>query len=102
MIPALSHTCICGRKLQSAGALTKHEKQCTKGRKRLADALGKAREVYQRKKRRSAVDLGHGNDNPREDAQFENADNQGTTRVALSVSSDVLIFSLVHLTSFLA
>lgn len=89
MIPVLSHTCICGRKLQSAGALTKHEKLCTKGRKRLADALGKAREVYQRKKRRStAADLGHDDSiSPHADARSANVDNQGAVQVVSSVSS---------------
>lgn len=51
-----SNICICGRNFQNAGALTKHEKTCCKGRKRLADALERAKEVFQRKKRRTSPD----------------------------------------------
>lgn len=55
MFPTPSSPCVqCGRNFQSAGALTKHEKICQRGTKRLADALQRAKEVFQRKKRRTS------------------------------------------------
>lgn len=45
-------TCVCGHFFDSAGALTRHKKNCQRGKKRLADALRQAREVYQAKRRR--------------------------------------------------
>lgn len=60
MIPTPSNTYICSRNFQSAGALTKHEKTCQRGTKCLANALERAKEVFQCKKRRSAPDPHHG------------------------------------------
>ena len=41
----------CGRVYTEAGPFTRHAKLCTKGKKRLASALSKAREIYHSKKR---------------------------------------------------
>jgi len=41
----------CGRVYTEAGPFTRHVKVCTKGRKRLASALIRAREMYLSKKR---------------------------------------------------
>ena len=46
-------TCVCGRCFSRVSDFTKHERGCTKGKKRLSGALSKAREVYQRKKLRT-------------------------------------------------
>ena len=46
-------TCVCGRSFSRVSDFTKHERGCTKGKKRLSGALSKAREVYQRKKLRT-------------------------------------------------
>ena len=42
--------CVCGRSFLCVSDFTKHERGCTKGKKRLSGALAKAKEVYQRKK----------------------------------------------------
>jgi len=44
--------CLCGRSFDNAGAFTRHRKTCSKGKKRLANALGHAKESYHSKKRR--------------------------------------------------
>ena len=41
----------CGRVYTEAGPFTRHAKLCTKGKKRLASALSKAREIYRSNKR---------------------------------------------------
>ena len=41
----------CGRVYTQAGPFTRHAKLCTKGKKRLASALSKARDVYRSTKR---------------------------------------------------
>ena len=52
MLPAFSQSCDhCGRVYTEAGPLTGHAKLCTKGKKRLAGALAKARDIYHLKKR---------------------------------------------------
>lgn len=103
MIPPFSgsHTCVCGCNLQSAGALTKHEKQCLKGQKQLAAALGQAKEIYQWKKchrgSTAQAEMGHGDSGihfdplvespPCEGAHSENAV-QDTTQADPSVSNE--------------
>lgn len=52
MSQAFSQLCACGRSFSDVAAFTKHGKSCQKGKKRLASALTRAKEVYQRKKRR--------------------------------------------------
>ena len=52
MLQAFSQSCDhCGRVYTEAGPLTRHAKLCTKGKKRLAGALAKARDIYHSKKR---------------------------------------------------
>ena len=41
----------CGRVYTEAGPFTRHAKLCTKGKKRLASALSKTREIYRSTKR---------------------------------------------------
>ena len=41
----------CGRVYTEAGPFTRHAKLCTKGKKCLASALPKAKEIYRSKKR---------------------------------------------------
>ena len=41
----------CGRVYTETGPFTRHAKLCTKGKKRLASALSKAKEIYRLKKR---------------------------------------------------
>ncbi|KIK20578.1 hypothetical protein PISMIDRAFT_12860 [Pisolithus microcarpus 441] len=50
-----SQTCVCGQMFSDLGAFTCHEKGCCKGKKRLASALEKVKQVYQRKKARLSV-----------------------------------------------
>ena len=45
-----TQTCVCGREFSDLGAFTRHEKGCRKGKKRLSNALAKAKEIYQAKK----------------------------------------------------
>ena len=45
-----TQTCVCGREFGDLGAFTRHEKGCHKGKKRLSNALSKAKEVYRAKK----------------------------------------------------
>lgn len=52
-----SQECIgCGRTFGDIGAFTKHGKRGTRGKKRLANALGRAKELYQSKKHCLPVD----------------------------------------------
>jgi len=48
-------TCVCGCSFSRVSDFTKHERGCTKGRKRLSGVLSKAKEVYQRKKLRTGL-----------------------------------------------
>ncbi|KIK22775.1 hypothetical protein PISMIDRAFT_11343 [Pisolithus microcarpus 441] len=50
-----SQTCVCGQMFSDLGAFMHHEKGCCKGKKRLASALEKVKQVYQRKKARLSV-----------------------------------------------
>lgn len=50
MAEAFTQTCICSQAFSDIGAFTHHEKGCAKGKKRLLDALTKAKDVYQAKK----------------------------------------------------
>ena len=54
-----SQTCVCGRTFTALASFTQHEKGCAKGKKRLAGALSRAKEVYWNKKIRirGAMDL---------------------------------------------
>lgn len=48
-----SETCICGKSFSQPGTYTHHKRICVKTKKRLAEALGKAKESWTiRKKRR--------------------------------------------------
>ncbi|KAF8835994.1 hypothetical protein BDN67DRAFT_911979, partial [Paxillus ammoniavirescens] len=43
---SFTESCICGRDYSDLGALRQHKKSCGRGKKRLADALAVAKEVY--------------------------------------------------------
>ena len=47
-----SQACICGQSFTDLDAFTHHQKGCGNGKKRLASALAKAKEVYQGKRAR--------------------------------------------------
>lgn len=47
-----TRTCVCGRIFTVLGAFTRHEKGCGTGRKRLSEALTRAREVFRAKRAR--------------------------------------------------
>jgi hypothetical protein len=49
---AFSETCLCGKSFSLPGTYTRHERNCTKTKKRLAGALEKAKEVWIIRKRR--------------------------------------------------
>ena len=52
MLQEFSQSCnYCGQVYTEAGPFTRHAKLCTKGKKRLASALPKARDIYRSKKR---------------------------------------------------
>ena len=70
-VPTPSNTCICSHNFWSAGALTKHEKTCQRGTKRLADALERAKEVFQCKKCRSTHDPPHSDGDVNSDSAVE-------------------------------
>jgi hypothetical protein len=53
-----SQTCVCGRMFTDLGGFTRHEKGCCKGKKRLFNALNKAKEVYQAKRARLSLSRG--------------------------------------------
>lgn len=53
--PFLQECLGCGRTFSDIGAFTKHGKKCSRGKKRLASALGLAKELYESKKRRLPV-----------------------------------------------
>jgi hypothetical protein len=48
-----THTCLCGRSFSQSGALSYHNRSCKLSKKRLNEALGKAKEA--KKKRRVEV-----------------------------------------------
>jgi hypothetical protein len=50
--PAWCQVCVCGRTFSVQQAYTYHKRSCQKTKKRLAGALGKAKEVWQANKRR--------------------------------------------------
>lgn len=50
MFLSSSQECVCGRSFDNARAFTRHKKTCQKGRKRLANALRQARELYYSKR----------------------------------------------------
>ena len=54
MMPTSSrdYLCPCGRSFQQDSALTKHQRTCSKTKKRLSSALETAKEVWRDKKRR--------------------------------------------------
>lgn len=52
MPDSFHQTCVCGRQFTDLGPFTRHEKGCSKGKKRLSGALAKAKEIYQRKRAR--------------------------------------------------
>jgi len=45
-------TCVCGRTFSQPGALSYHKRSCSKSKKRFSDALAKAKEVWNDRKRR--------------------------------------------------
>lgn len=55
MNPIFSQTCVCGRTFTDLGGFTRHEKGCRKGKKRLSDALNKAKEAHQAKRTRLSL-----------------------------------------------
>ena len=81
-------TCVCGRSFCCVSDFTKHERGCTKGKKRLSGALSKAREVYQRKKLR----MGLGN------AQPERVVDDGVSSHPEPVRTRIFLLNLVVLT----
>ena len=51
MIPtSYRQECPCGQSFDDTGALTRHKKNCVKGKKRLANVLSHAKESYHSKK----------------------------------------------------
>jgi hypothetical protein len=48
---AFCQTCICGKSFSRPETYTHHTRNCTKTKKRLADALVKAKEVWRARKR---------------------------------------------------
>jgi len=53
---AFCETCVCGKTFSQPGTFTHHKRICSKTKKRLAEALVKAREVWSsRKKRRTGT-----------------------------------------------
>lgn len=51
----ITKICVCGRIFTDLGGFTRHEKSCHKGKKRLASALAKAKEIYIAKKARLSL-----------------------------------------------
>lgn len=49
--------CICGRTFLQPGALKKHLNSCSKSKKRMSVALGKAQEGWTSRKRKRIADL---------------------------------------------
>lgn len=49
---AFSETCLCGKSFSLPGTYTRHKRNCTKTKKRLAGALEKAKELWIIRKRR--------------------------------------------------
>jgi hypothetical protein len=54
--PAWCETCVCGRTFSLPQAYTCHQRSCQKSKKRLVDALERAKAVWQAKKRRKIED----------------------------------------------
>jgi hypothetical protein len=48
-------TCVCGRTFTDLGGFTRHEKSCSKGKKRLSGALTRVKEAYQVKRTRLSL-----------------------------------------------
>lgn len=77
-----SQTCHCGRVFSQTYAFTNHERTCKKSRKRLSNALAKAKQFYQAKKRRlcnAEADVGA---STQRDAQPDPVAGLGTTGLA--------------------
>lgn len=55
MSDTLTKTCVCGRTFTDLGGFTRHEKSCRRGKKRLSEALTRAKEVYHAKKARLSL-----------------------------------------------
>lgn len=51
-LPAWYYVCVCSRTFSVPQAYTFHKRSCQKTKKRLSNALDKAKEVWQSKKRR--------------------------------------------------
>jgi len=81
-------TCVCGRSFSRVSDFTKHERGCTKGKKRLSGALSKAKEVYQRKKLRT--DLG--------EVQTERVEDDDVPPHPEPVRAKIFLLNLVVLT----
>ena len=58
MNPAWFQACVCGRTFATPQAFSYHRRSCLKAKKRLSDALDKAREVLRTRKRRK-IDPSH-------------------------------------------
>jgi hypothetical protein len=52
-----TESCLCGRSYDQPGALKLHQRLCSKSKKRLSQALEKARELWPKRKRRRVEDL---------------------------------------------
>jgi hypothetical protein len=50
-----SQICHCGRAFSQTYAFTNHQRTCKKSKKRLSDALAKAQQVWQMRKRRRCI-----------------------------------------------
>lgn len=80
--------CVCGRSFSRVSDFTKHERGCTKGKKRLSWVLSKAKETYQRKKMRVGLE---------EPQQDQVADDDVLLRPGL-VCSMILVSNYIILT----
>ena len=52
MLATFSQTCICNHVFTDIGAFSQHKKGCKRSKKCLSSALDRAKEVYQRKRKR--------------------------------------------------
>jgi len=52
-----AESCICGKSYSQRGGLKKHQRFCNKSKKRLSGILGKAKELWVKRKRRRLEDL---------------------------------------------
>jgi hypothetical protein len=48
----VNNSCLCGRSFVTSGALAKHRHSCKKSKTRLCDALSKAKDIWQHRKKR--------------------------------------------------